>query len=91
MEAVLSAGFFEDLLYRIASCWGAEDVGVSVAADGDEVEVSGVLVAGKTFWHCASLEEIGRALLDNPPFVMKLQRMGHPDLWMGSALAEAGA
>ena len=50
-EAIFLAGLFEDLLEGVAGFGGFEDVGVAVAADGDEVEVSGVVATDKTFWH----------------------------------------
>jgi hypothetical protein len=53
---------------------------VAVATDGYEVEVAGVLVSDEALWYSASLEESGRASLDNPPFAVRLQRMGHPCL-----------
>jgi len=56
---------------------------VTVTADGDEVEVPGVLVADEALWHSVSLEESGRASLDNPPFAVRLQRMGHPAVMDG--------
>ncbi len=31
-------------------------------------------------------EEGGLALLDNPPFAIRLQRMGHPMFWLGAIL-----
>jgi hypothetical protein len=43
LEVVFLASFFEDFLKRVASGFGAEDVGVPVATDGDEMEVSSVV------------------------------------------------
>ena len=37
LEAVCFARFFEDLLEDVAGCRGSQDVGVAVAANGDEV------------------------------------------------------
>jgi hypothetical protein len=51
---------------------------VAVAANGDEVQVSSLLVSNETLWHCQSLEEKRFAYANNPPFAMRLQRMGHP-------------
>jgi hypothetical protein len=43
LEEVFLAGLFENLLESITGFGGFEDVGVAVAADGDEMEVAGVL------------------------------------------------
>ena len=59
LEAVFLACFFEDLLEGVSGGGGSQDVGVAVAADGDEVQVSGLLVSNETFGHGASLEESG--------------------------------
>ena len=59
LEAVLPSSFFEDLLEGVAGGGGSQDVSVAVAADGDEVQVSILLVSNETFGHGASLEESG--------------------------------
>ena len=53
-----------------------------MATDSNEMEVSGVLVTNEALRHSASLEEGGRASLDNPPFSMRPKRMGRPALSM---------
>jgi hypothetical protein len=56
LEGVFLTGLFEDLLEGVAGGGGPQNVGVAVAADGDEVQVSSLLVSNETFWHCQSLE-----------------------------------
>ena len=52
LEAVFLPSFFEDLLEDVAGGGSSENVGVTVATDGDEMKVSGLLAADKTLWHC---------------------------------------
>src|SRR5437764_13296469 len=78
LKAISFPCFFQDLLEGVAGGWGPEDVGVAIAAYGDEVKVAGLMVSSKTFGHCQSLEESGLASRDNPPFARRPQRMGHP-------------
>ena len=59
LEAVFLPSFFEDLLEDVAGGGGSQNVGVAVTADGDEVQVSSLLVSNETFGHGASLEESG--------------------------------
>jgi hypothetical protein len=51
VETLFFAGVFEDLLEDVAGGWSSEDVGVTVTTDGDEVEVSGLLVTDEALWH----------------------------------------
>lgn len=57
MEEIFLAGLFEDLLEGVTGGGGFEEVGVAVTADGDEVEVSGVVETDQTLWHGVSLME----------------------------------
>ena len=63
VEMVFPACVLEDLLEEVAGGWSFEDVGVAVATDSDEVEMSGGLVTKEALGHSGSLEEGGRASL----------------------------
>ncbi len=58
-EVIFPTGVLENLLKDVAGGGSSQDVSVAVAADGDEVQVSGLLVSNETLWHGASLEEGG--------------------------------
>jgi hypothetical protein len=54
-EALLFAGLFEDSLGGVFGGIGLEEGLAEVTAEGDEVEVSGLLVTLEALWHgCAS-------------------------------------
>lgn len=57
-EAISLAGLFEDLLEGVAGGGSSEDIGVTVAADGDEVEMPGLLMSNEALGHGVSLEEM---------------------------------
>jgi len=54
---------------------------VAIAADGDEVQVSGLLVSNETFGHGASLEESGSLTRITHPLRWNRKGMGHPVWW----------
>jgi hypothetical protein len=76
LKGVFLANFFEVILERVSGRGRSEDVGVAVATDGYEVEVSGSVMSDETFGHSGSC----LAPLDNPPFSIGPKRMGHP-MW----------
>ena len=51
VKGIFAAGLLDDLLEGVAGFGGLQDVGVAVAADGDEVEVSGLVVTREALWH----------------------------------------
>ncbi len=76
-EVIFPTGVLENLLKDVAGGGSSQDVSVAVAADGDEVQVSGVGWQDSDFE--GGLRENGsRSRANNPPFAMKPQRMGPP-------------
>jgi hypothetical protein len=59
VEMVFPAGVFEDLLEDVAGGGSSENVGVTVATDGDEMKVSSLLATDETRWHCCKFRGKG--------------------------------
>lgn len=80
MEGVPAAGLFDNLLECVAGVRGRKDVSVPVAADGDEVQVACSVATEETLRHTRQFRGGRFACANNPPFSMRLKRMGHPDV-----------
>lgn len=61
LEEIFLTGLFEDLYEFGAGFGGSEDASFSGAAEGDEVEVSGLMVAVQAQRHVVSLAKAVRA------------------------------
>ena len=61
LEEIFLTGLFEDFYEFGAGFGGSEDVAFSGAAEGDEVEVSGLMVAVQAQRHVVSLMKTVRA------------------------------
>jgi hypothetical protein len=75
-DKVLLTGLFENFLEFVAGGWGPQELSVAETTTGDEVEMTGLLVADQAGWHvrqftlgiCDFGSEGGLASLDTPPF-----------------------
>lgn len=80
VEQILLAGLFQDF-YESATCFCcSEDVSLTGATEGDEVEISGLVVSLQAQGHEASLEKTVRACPARipHPIAIKPQKDGAP-------------
>jgi hypothetical protein len=61
VEQILLTGLFEDFYESVAGFYGAKEVALAGATEGDEVEVSGFVVSVQAQRHVVSLAKTVRA------------------------------